>query len=374
MPTTFAQFKEEVFALYQAKKIRQELDDQLVNPSPAKLRNYCLIRLSEGLPPEDIEVFQKFFDPLKREKNLEDAITKYNTGYLKALQKFALNITQDPEDRVVKLFAILVDYQPRPFRFTYDNLAQDPPSRTSEEEDSSLVGGDTVLPETVTIISEDDKKEEVDGTKTDIIIPTSEACTAHSHETFEELPHIESNNTASEAETANTEVSHKELSNIPDIKNPTNGKENHISPPSSRFLPRNKKQKLLLGGAGILTATALAIAIIDGPKDCMCWNGEHYVPVDCQDKTQRYAIIGLDQNKLAHFQKITKLDTVKLEDIDHIWYSKIDNEFEFFTESGRHPVESRRSLKATTKYIWETQIKDKSRNGSSQQFGIKQKQ
>src|SRR5690606_39627916 len=77
------------------------------------------------------------------------------------------------------------------------------------------------------------------------------------------------------------------------------------------------------------------------PEECMCWNGEKYIPVDCQDKTQPYQVIGLDQDKLEHFRKITKPDTLGIKDIGNIWYSKMDNEVEFFTVQGDHPVQQR---------------------------------
>jgi len=310
MPTTFTQFKEEVLALYQGKKNRQELDDLLVNPSPAKLRDYCLIRLSEGLPPEDIEVLQKFFDPFKREKSLEEAIATYNPGSLKALQKFILNLTQDPEDRVVKLLAILVDYQPRPFRFHYD-----PPPINGPDNPPPIDGPDNPPP--------------TDG---------------------------------------------------PDNPPPTDGPDN--PPPTEekdkmsqlRYFYKKNKIAIRFSAATSLIVVIFIIIGIITPTDCMCWNGERYIQIDCQDKTQRYQVIGLDKAKLEHFRKITRPDTLGVKDIGNIWYSKIDNEIEFFTAPGYHPIQPRRSLKATTKYIFETYAGQKIENNQNKQYGIMQKQ
>jgi len=343
MPTTFAQFKEEVFALYQAKKIRQELDDLLVNPSPAKLRDYCLIRLSEGLPPEDIEVFQKFFDPLKREKNLEEAITKYNTGYLKALQKFALNITQDPEDRVVKLFAILVNYQPRPFRFTYDHLVQDPLSDTPKEEEHSKI------------------KEDIENASPASIDP--QAINHNNIVLGEDQVEIRGI-----ADNVNDNIATTEESNE---ANETGNIEVLVDPPKRKFL--NKYVLRFTGVASLIIAIFFTVHYLT-PEDCMCWNGERYIQVDCQDQTQRYQVVGLDKAKLEHFRKITRPDTLGLKDMGNIWYSKIDNEIEFFTAPGYHPIQSRRSLKATTKYIFETYAGQKIENNQNKQYGIMQKQ
>lgn len=342
MPTTFAQFKEEVLALYQAKKNRQELDDLLVNPSPAKLRDYCLIRLSEGLPPEDIEVFQKFFDPLRREKNLEEAIAKYNTGSLKALQKFALNITQDPEDRVVKLLAILVDYQPRPFRFTYDNLVQDIIKDSPLEETGLTIKNDT---ENISSASNDS-------------LSTDESTVVIEEEREETKNTAADNDNIDSTEESNE---NKETGNI----------EVLVYPPKRKFL--NKYVLRFSGIASLIIAIFFTVHYLT-PEECMCWNGERYIQIDCQDKTQRYQVIGLDKEKLEHFRKITQPDTLGLKDLGNIWYSKIDNEIEFFTAPGFHPVQPRRSLKATTKYIFETYAGQKIENNQNKQYGIMQKQ
>ncbi|MDF2517911.1 MAG: hypothetical protein K0R59_3207 [Sphingobacterium sp.] len=340
---TFAQFKEEVFALYQAKKIRQELDDQLVNPSPAKLRDYCLIRLSEGLPPEDIEVFQKFFDPLKREKNLEEAITKYNTGYLKALQKFALNITQDPEDRVVKLFAILVDYQPRPFRFNYNNLDHPPLKDAPIEKEHS------------------EAKEDIENASSASSEPQA---TNYDNVVLEEYQ-VE---TIGAADDKNDHMATIEESNE------DNEPENMgVLVHSPKKLILNKYALRFSGIASLIIAIFFTVHYLT-PEDCMCWNGERYIQVDCQDQTQRYQVIGLDQDKLEHFRKITRPDTLGLKDLGNIWYSKIDNEIEFFTAPGYHPIQTMRSLKATTKHIFETYAGQRTENNQNKQYGIMQKQ
>lgn len=343
MPTTFAQFKEDVLALYQEKKIRQELDDLLVNPSPAKLRDYCLIRLSEGLPSEDIEVFQKFFDPLRKQKSLEEAIATYNTGSLKALQKFTLNITQDPEDRVVKLLAILVDYQPRPFRSTYSNVVQDPICDASEEIKHSTVKED----------------------KENVSFPISEPQLTNSDKVIlEEEDYGET-----------TIVTDAGKDNVPTVEENDKDKENENIEEqvhSQKKIYLNKQALTFIGLTSMVVLIFFAVNYFK-PKNCMCWNGKEYVQVDCEDRTQRYQVIGLDKEKLDRFKKITELDTLTEEDIDHIWYSKIDNEVEFFTAPGRHPTQPHKSLKAVTKYIWNTRMKEKSGNDPYKQLGIMKK-
>ncbi|RKE52756.1 hypothetical protein [Sphingobacterium detergens] len=346
MPTTFAQFKEEVLALYEAKKIRHELDDLMVNPSPANLRDYCLVRLSEGLPQTDIDILQKFFDPQKKEKSLEDAISKYNTGSLKALQKFILSITQNPGNRVVKLLAILVDYKPRPFQISYNPPQTDRPDNPppTDEKDNPP--------------STDEK---------DNPPPTDEKDNPPSTDGPDDPPPTDGPDNPPPTD----EKDNPPSTDGPDDPPPTDEKDK-VS--QLRYFYKKNKIAIRFSAATSLIVVIFIIIGIITPSDCMCWNGERYIQIDCQNKTQRYQVIGLDKEKLEHFRKITRLDTLGLKDLGNIWYSKIDNEIEFFTAPGFHPVQPRRSLKATTKYIFETYAGKKIENNQNKQYGIMQKQ
>lgn len=351
MPTTFAKFKEEVLALYEAKKNSHELDDLLVNPSPAKLRNYCLVRLSEGLPPEDIEILQKFFDPYKKEKSLEEAIAKYNTGSLKALQKFALNITQDPEDRVVKLLAILVDYQPRPFRYSYDNSTLDGPKNPSpidEEKSSSLTDK---LDAPLIPTGDEDPTSETSPMSSTLMDKKRELKDKPEEERPEELIDVQ---------------------NAPNERRQNKEDIDRFKYPQSFF----KKNKLVLrfSGVALLVLAILTTVHFLTPEECMCWNGEKYIEIDCQSKTQPYQVIGLDKNKLEGFVKITRPDTLSPKDVGRVWYSKINHEVEFFTGPGYHPTEFGRSLKAATMRILDSYAGANAKGDQNKKYGIMQKQ
>lgn len=323
----FNDFRNGVFSLYDLRKAQNQLDARLANPTPANLRKYCLIRLSHNLPKTDIEFLKDFFDPLSKSTNFEKTIDEYPLGKLRALQKLILDRTEDPNESLIKLLAILVDYQPRPFYYSYDNKIQNDSLGIDEnfeiENDIKNAMSDPDEPQVddSIIVLEKNQEETIsvtNGEKSDVVV-------------------IEEND------------KDKEDENIEELV-PPRGKL-HFNKYSLRFA----------GVASMVIAIFFAVSYFS-PEDCMCWNGKEYIQVDCQDKTQRYQVIGLDKEKLEGFKKITKLDTLKEEDIDHIWYSKIDNEVEFFTAPGRHPTQPHKALKAVTKYIWDTRLKAKSEN------------
>jgi len=84
------------------------------------------------------------------------------------------------------------------------------------------------------------------------------------------------------------------------------------------------------------------------PKQCMCWNGKEYVPEDCNQTKNN--LIAIDPKKVANFKKITQPDTIQ--SIKGIWYSKYQNEVEFFTDNGINP-ENGSDLRPLTYYILE---------------------
>ncbi|SHJ96135.1 hypothetical protein [Epilithonimonas mollis] len=86
-------------------------------------------------------------------------------------------------------------------------------------------------------------------------------------------------------------------------------------------------------------------------KQCMYWNGNEYIPEDCNDT--RDGLVAIDMKKVDHFKKIMRPDTIT--SIKNIWYSKHKNVVEFFTADGINP-ENHKSLNPLTEYMLENYI------------------
>ncbi|QRY57293.1 hypothetical protein [Sphingobacterium siyangense] len=314
-------YNREVLRAFQEKKDQEKLT-HLQRASRADLMKECLRRLEKGELDSDLPDLTTIFESDGTLENLKTAIKKAGSDRFRPVQDFIQQRTSKPTDNIIILLAIFIDFEPRPFEY-WRNI-----HRTKNNEEKGENTSDKE--ETGSVIEEHLTKES-------IIIPNSEGPNM--------LPHPPINLQKKEQSTINGFV------NIP--------------------RPKMNNKNILIGVISLLIVIFSIVSYLwIFPDDCMCWNGVNYVKVDCQDKTQRYQVIGLNRDKLNNFKKIENLDTIKLEDIDHIWYSKIDNEYEFFTEPGRHPASPSRSLKATTKYIWETQIKKKSDNNPNGQLGI----
>jgi hypothetical protein len=86
-------------------------------------------------------------------------------------------------------------------------------------------------------------------------------------------------------------------------------------------------------------------------EGCMVWVGDRYKQVSCNQKQGDAMVMALDTSKLVHFKKITRQDTITARAVGRVWYSKIDNNVEFFTADGYHPVHVERHLKPLSLYM-----------------------
>lgn len=120
----FDRFKSEVYNDYISKKEMASLPSRMGNPTPANLRDYAIHCLNKGLTLDDKIVFQEFFNEELKYEDLEKAIKKTDLGKLKTIQYYLIGKTKNPDEIIVKLMAVLTDYQPRPFYLWKDKYSE----------------------------------------------------------------------------------------------------------------------------------------------------------------------------------------------------------------------------------------------------------
>lgn len=94
-------------------------------------------------------------------------------------------------------------------------------------------------------------------------------------------------------------------------------------------------------GVGVLILTLVAGMAYKGmfkKNECMYWDGNQYKVTSCDDKNPRHMLLPIDTVRLKYFKKITRPDTLTLENaFGNSWYSKSNNVVEFFTMDGVNP-------------------------------------
>jgi len=86
----------------------------LLNPSPAQLRNLCLLLLENNWTKSDEEVFKIFFQ-VSEGKGLRKAIENFDIEKFRPICNFLKGKSEKTNPVGLNLIAILVEYQPRPF-------------------------------------------------------------------------------------------------------------------------------------------------------------------------------------------------------------------------------------------------------------------
>ncbi|MEP0213037.1 MAG: hypothetical protein ABJD66_07475 [Cellulophaga sp.] len=139
-------------------------------------------------------------------------------------------------------------------------------------------------------------------------------------------------------------------------------KEDVINGSKPINVTKNNKKNLLIKIASIIfivVAIGYFFSQITGAKiaKCMVWVKMEYQQVDCNTSLQpeyEADIMPFDANKLKNFKKLNVTITTdffdKVTNKPLVWYIKNNDEIEYFSSPGLHPVTGK-TLRAITPYI-----------------------
>jgi len=89
-------------------------------------------------------------------------------------------------------------------------------------------------------------------------------------------------------------------------------------------------------------------------KAYMYWDKDRYMATDSSSLGSQVEIVPMNQYMFKYFKKITRPDTLTIENaMGKVWYDKRNNKVEFFTSFGKHP-ENEKALKDVSERILET--------------------
>lgn len=327
----FEKFQLAVRNAYLDLKNRSKLSFDREWPSPGELREWCLAVYSKGLSNDDETIFTRFFNRDNSCDTIETSIRNIDLDRLRPLRNFIIGETnRRPDENLVKLLAILIDFSPRPYQLQ-DWIIDQNPENSDVNIDNKI--GDKNDQDEYSILSDELTKKEINTDLEKGGLPSTE----EGRQTVkEEIIGI---------------VEGKEFDNGEE----TNGTDKEGGENTTAPIPPKQNRRIFYQTGAVLAAIGLSIAIYLLPQNqCMCWKEDHYVAVDCEEKILGTEIVALDADKLKYFEKINRPDTLTAADVNRVWYSKINNQVEFFTGPGMHPVHDHRSLKAATKHIIES--------------------
>ncbi len=281
MNNTENDYRNAIKAKYQIEKTG-DFHGFLENPSPAQLREFCLLKFDNGLNKIDEAIFRIYFKTNETD-NLREAIYNYHIPKFKSVQSFLSEENKKTNIQNLNLIAVLVDFNPRPYNKFNRGAYSKESTNDIKTETGNAIGG---------------------------------------------------------------------------IKSPSNL---FVGNPIGVILknPRNNLKKKFAIGIGILVVTFsvgyTTKKIILPEKQCMQWQSDHYVLVDCQNKVDvlysSSPIIPTNE-KTIELKKIIVSDTTTFFEGGKakIWYCKVDGVPEFFDGPGFHPITGK-GLRPVTDYI-----------------------
>lgn len=111
---TIDDYKKAVKTKYEEAKTG-EFSGFLLKPSPAELKNLCLVLFDKGINKLDQEILDRFFD-LNDKSNKRKQIEYFDADRLRPISNFLKGKTETTRPVNMDLIAVLVDFDPRPYR------------------------------------------------------------------------------------------------------------------------------------------------------------------------------------------------------------------------------------------------------------------
>ncbi|WP_294276554.1 hypothetical protein [uncultured Chryseobacterium sp.] len=116
-------------------------------------------------------------------------------------------------------------------------------------------------------------------------------------------------------------------------------------------VPQLAKNGIGIGLMSVILVLGMNFKDILKDKNLMYWDGNEYKLTSEGDKNPNRQLLPVDTVRLKYFKKITRPDTLTIDNaLGNTYYSKKDNEVEFFTMGGINPNNGK-GLKQATEYM-----------------------
>ncbi|SDS16412.1 hypothetical protein SAMN05216490_0653 [Mucilaginibacter mallensis] len=275
---------------YREKKSKGDLLNNMMHPTPAKLKKESVAVFDRRYQRGDEVMLRSFFELSADTETFRLAIKKWETDKFRPLNLVLNKGPLKTDEKNIELLAWLIDFKPRPYALWLN----DQKSKT----------------ETTPVKPEEKLSKEQD--------PPAQA---------------------DQEEVGETEKG------LPDTTTTTGGTLKRTPP-------------VLVYGVLIAVIALMGYVLLKhrtpaGGEKCMYWTGDHYELIACNERPDdtTVTVIGLDSNKMIHFRRITRADTLTAASIGKVWYIKINDSIEYYTAPGEHPIHPERRLLPLTAHI-----------------------
>ncbi|MEN2401491.1 hypothetical protein GKZ90_0016995 [Flavobacterium sp. MC2016-06] len=363
-------YKEAIRNKYVSQKESDEYSYYLDNPSQALLRDLCREILKSNPRTDDLNVYRIFFkddfDP-----NDENTSAPYTDKFRKIGDLYREG-KKSTKINTLDLAAILVDFQPRPFKkfkekgFIEIDKIEGPAGPTRNPYRPEIFFAkidDKQEGENIIEIKEVYFKEDKNLTKDESLI--EEDILDEEEDLWEEeilngveIPNGEENSMMEESPK-------EDVSSVEVVQ-------------SVGFFGEVKKrsfiERILENSKRTIIATAIIFSLIAIgtlgtviyfeflKKGCIQWSGDHYDEVSCELEVQGAGTFNSPETydeRIINLRRIQVCDTTTffINNKAVVWYAKVGDNAEFFNTHGMHP-ENGKALRPVTHYIINKYVKN----------------
>ena len=310
----FADYSTLIFRYYEKQKAANKVPMDLIEPKPARLRDLCFMVCSERFDRKDEATLKNFFGNARDREACLKAIEHCEIDRFKPLITYLSDSSVKTHSKNVELLAWLIDFQPRPFDYRMRYVVDEPeiPVISASPNETEVLEVEPVVP----VINPD---------------PVSTG-PSEKEQVIQQGPPVQTGETPSQT---------------------TSGR--------GRTMKTTKRVVALTTIIIVLVSIGFYVLSRHSPKTyppippgsqgCMFWAEDHYQPVPCNMKLGDTLVIALDSEKLVHFRKITRPDTISDNARGSVWYVRYHGNYEFYTSDGYHPIDPQLRLRPITPFI-----------------------
>jgi hypothetical protein len=323
-------YREAIIKKYRSEKVDGKYSHYLDNPSQALLRDLCWEIFSLSPKENDLVVYRNFFRFDFNSKDENTSITY--TNKFKKVGAFFREDKVPAKITTVELAAILVDYEPRPFK-------------KFREKGIPIIEQPIGSPKIPFAFGIKDKREE------EIEIEGNEIENENKNYQEDQIANPANQETSpySEEEVEIEQIVPQRISLFLIIK--------------EKLLNRLKRKIKVtaIGVAIVLCVGFAAIYEFFPSKGCMQWTGTKYEIVDCDLKAPDNNIELLDANQV-NMERIKVCDTTAffVNEKAVVFYARSSDSLECFNQIGYHPERRSLYLKPITHYMIGRYVSNKS--------------
>lgn len=361
MENNYSDYKKALKAKYEHEKTGENANF-LLEPTPAKLRDLMLYMFRENPHPNDLKTFELFMGFPFGSGSIQKINNK--TDAFRPLISFLKNRSDLASQNAVEMLAILLQFTPRPYTLYRKKEVADK-SFTAIDNLKDEIRTDGIVKETITgTVIKEIKELPESEIKHKRIAAVEEISTEKLVTEKEEISDNAEKTVTEDGEGLNDAVSNKEKKHAIDhgIENERQRKNDEKNVPKKPKMSGRQKTGLGMGLGILALGTSIFYNIkISTQKECMQWNNDRYIAVDC-DEVQPKSIydnrlpgpLPIDAATIEKFRKITvDSNTVffNAKGDPLVWYCKNrSGKLEYFNQPGLHP-ETQETLRKITPHI-----------------------